>query len=95
MSFSQENFARTKKSTKSTQATFTQIFCLRTKKHEKQISDFRSDVFYVDKKQTSDFHSDILFIRVKNIKSIKSAKSTKSQTSDFLVLRCFLFEYKA
>ena len=95
MSFSQENFARTKKSTKSKQATFTQIFCLRTKKHEKQISDFRSDVFYVDKKQTSNFHSDVLFIRVKNIKSIKSAKSTKSQTSDFLVLRCFLFEYKA
>ena len=36
--------------------------------------------------QTSDFHSDVFT----HIKSIKSTKSAKRQTSDFLLLRCFL-----
>ena len=71
------------KSIKSKQATFTQMFFIRTKKHKKQISNFCLDVFYMHKKQTSDFHSDVFFIRTKKHKMHKKHKKHKKQTSDF------------
>ena len=71
------------KSIKSEQATFTQIFSIRTKKHKKQTSDYRSDVFYAHKKQTSDFRSDVFFIRTKKHKMHKKHKKHKKQTSNF------------
>ena len=58
MSFSRENFTR-------------------TKKHKKQTSDFRSDIFYAHKKQTNDFQSDVFLYAQKSIKCIKSTKKHK------------------
>ena len=74
------------KSIKSKQATFTQIFFIRTKKKKKQTSDLRSDVFYEHKKQTSDFHSDDFFYTHKKHKMHKKYKKHKSKQATFTQL---------
>ena len=103
MSFSRENFTRTKSTKKH-------------KKHKKQTSDFRSDVFYMHKSIKSRqvtftqmvFYTHKKHKKHKKHKNVKQAtfffldvfyankkhKSANKQIGDFLPLRCFLSAFK-
>ena len=105
--FSRKYFTRTKstKNTKRTQATFTQMFFIRTKSKKSTKKRKRKQATYTQtlytrikstkstKRQTSDFLSLRRFYcasKSKHKKHIKMHKNANKRISDFLPLRCFL-----